>query len=116
MSPDPVKLIGLDKLLQPGPEKLAVPPELSDWARRQAERELKRRTDIVMECIEEGRWAPRPGVKPDRMEVKEEARSYWTERYSGLGGQLAFNDYWRSVQQAGLLEEYGWKPVKEKGE
>lgn len=114
MSPDPVKLIGLDKLIHPGLEKqrLALPAELDDWARQQAERELARRTEVIMECIN-----GEPHVDGrSRMQIKEDARSYWTKFYTSLGGPLAFNDYWRSVQQAGKLEEYGWKPVKEKGE
>lgn len=115
MSPDPVKLIGLDRLIHPGPEKqrLALPAELDDWARQRAERELARRTEIITECVREAVIGLEPGKKLDRMVFKDRCRSAWTRHYARLG---VFDDYWRSVQQAGTLEEYGWKPVKEKGE
>lgn len=113
MSPDPVKLINLDKLLQPGPEKLAVPPELDQWAQRQAARELARRTEIILDCVRDALIGIDP-KKVDRMVFKDRCRSAWTRVYHRFGGPTGFDDYWRSVQQLGKLEEYGWKPVKEK--
>lgn len=115
MSPDPVKLIGLDKLLQPGPEKLAVPPELSEWAQAQAGRELARRTAIISVCVEEALIGV-DSKKLDRMVFKDRCRGAWTRLYSRYGGDAGFDNFWRSVQQAGSLEKWGWKPVKERDE
>lgn len=116
MPNDPVHLIGLDSLLHPGPEKqrLALPSELDAWAKDQAARELARRIEIIQDCVSAGLIGLTEN--PGRMEIKERARGVWTRHYHRFGGELAFADFWRSAQQAGVLAEYGWKPAKEKGE